>query len=483
MLILISSKLNIWKLSNGKIIHDIKVPNINEVIEDCLFVQDNLIVISNQKVNNISSQFSLIKIYQLDLENKSDKSSTLKSKYKIDRGKKLLYFPSTKRNELAILKEELNKPSIQIFKINLNYIQNSELLLESNGQVDLSSITTSSTDLFTENSNVCVTNKNNIFVIFLNTELIFIDLNSKNILLRQNIDNLDESSLKYFLSPTNIALNKLKNLQNVSTNSDDLVALGNLDNLVYINYDFTKNKVKIFESNETAKNRAFVSFVIRDKIIIGHDKLNNKLIGFDLNEMNYNPFNKSNFEISLQDSTLETYGLSNDNKYVYLIENRTTLKFYRWNNNKKIAETQLYSKVINVLCTNEYICMAMEDRRIISLLIVDPLVPNSNDKIKQLESRSKILDKKRKKMVKKLVEKSSLIDDSSSESDCNLDIFNEKDSEKEKDLEEVDRPRMPVTNVTVEEGSSSDEEEKNGEKKPKEKFAHIKKSTNFLKFS
>ena len=64
------SKLKLWNLSNGKIVHVIEYPNRNEIIEDCLCIENNLIVISNQCIDidkNIQSQFSLIKVYQLDL--------------------------------------------------------------------------------------------------------------------------------------------------------------------------------------------------------------------------------------------------------------------------------------------------------------------------------------------------------------------------------------------------------------------------------
>jgi hypothetical protein len=64
------SKLKLWNLSNGKIVHEIECPNRNEIVEDCLCIENNLIVISNQRIDAnkiIPSQFNLIKVYQLDL--------------------------------------------------------------------------------------------------------------------------------------------------------------------------------------------------------------------------------------------------------------------------------------------------------------------------------------------------------------------------------------------------------------------------------
>jgi len=54
---------------------------------------------------------------------------------------------------------------------------------------------------------------------------------------------------------------------------------------------------------------------------------------------------------------------------------------------KRIAATQLYCMAKRTICSDEYICLGMQDKRVISFLIVDPLIPNSSAKIKQLESR------------------------------------------------------------------------------------------------
>lgn len=256
--------------------------------------------------------------------------------------------------------------------------------IEPHGQIDFSQFVLTTPDLF---KTICITNKNNILVVSLDCEVVFTDLNSKSILAQHDINHQNNAkTLKYFLTPTNLALNKLTNLMNASNESDDLVALGNLNNLVFISYDYLKNKIKLYDSYDTSTSH-YESFVITQNYLVAYDKLNEQLNGFCLNNVNANPFKVQSLTISISGSILETYGLSSDCKYVYLVVNRNILKFYRWSDNNKIAETKLYNKPTHIACTDEYMALAMQDRKIISFLIVDPLVPNSSEKIKKLDSR------------------------------------------------------------------------------------------------
>ncbi len=165
----------------------------------------------------------------------------MKKKFKVDRGKNNLKFFKSNKNELIILKQETK--SIQIYIINLNEHQKSnqglDLPIEPNGRIDFSKFALSLSDLL---QTVTVTNKNSILVVSLNNEILFSDLNSKNIILQLNIDHQhNTNTLKYFLTPTNLAFNKLNNIMNASNGSDDLIGLGNLNNLVFVNYEWRLN--------------------------------------------------------------------------------------------------------------------------------------------------------------------------------------------------------------------------------------------------
>jgi len=353
-----SNRLNIWNLSNGKILNELQSSN-DITITNCLCISSSLVVIS----------VNLIEIYDLnDLK--------IKSKFKFEKKlKKSYYFKTNNESDLLIVSETLNNNQIETYKINVNETQKNTLILKPNGFIDLSSYGSIDDD------NVCLTNTNNLLVLSINSELIFIDINSKQIILKRNIEN-ETKSLKYFLTPVILSLNKLKHLK--STFNDNLIGLGNLNNLISINYDSKENKLKIYDSNDSKQlSILFESFIINENKVIAYGS-KDQLIGFNLADPS--PFSKSIFSIKLNGS-VDLFGLSLNNKYVYIVENHKILKFYRWNDNEKIGETQLYCKPINIMCTDDYLSLAMQDRRIISFLIVDPLVPHSADKIKKLESR------------------------------------------------------------------------------------------------
>lgn len=305
-------------------------------------------------------------------------------------------------SELLVLSEELNQnTSILIYEINFNEKQiESTLLLESTNRINLPFF--SSLNLFSDENNSNLTNRSNLFVICLDSQLLFIDLKNKNILVQQSINNANGSSLKYFLSPTNLILTQINNLKNVSSNSDNLVGLGNLNNLIFINFDIIRNKVTLFDSNEYGK-RSFVSFRVNESKLIAYDKLRSMIVGYNLNDT-IDLFKHYKFQINTNsDSILDAYGLSSDSNYFYINEYQRILKLYRWNDFKKISEIKLYSKASNVFCTSEYVCMSMQDRKLISYLISDPFESNNfRDKIAHLESRSDSEAKKYAELVDKM---------------------------------------------------------------------------------
>ena len=74
-------------------------------------------------------------------------------------------------------------------------------------------------------------------------------------------------------------------------------------------------------------------------------------------------------------------------EYLYVIINKKQLEFYRMTDFRKIANFPLYSTPRCVICSEEYICMAMSDKKIISFLICDPSKKIPKEKIQKLKSR------------------------------------------------------------------------------------------------
>lgn len=343
------------------------------------------------------------KKYKLTLDSKnenSDKNSSLKFRFKINKGRNIRYFLT--KSEFIILKEDFKKRSLlSINKINLDKEFNikREKSLNSKDLLDLSSCS-STNDLFTNENNGVITNKNEIFVIALNLQFVFVDLNSKTVLN------------KFTFNERSKMLNQISNLRNTSKQEDNIVCLSSWNSLIYIDYNLSLNRVLIYDSFDDLQQRIFVSFVVDENKLVAYDESNRKLIGFYLNSSNESPFKNLLFEIQLLDSKLETFGLSINGSYIYLIENQKVLKFYRWNEITRIAETFLFMNTNNVLCTDEYICMSMQDRKIISFLIVDSTVTDSDERIRRLDSRSNQNNKVQTKALKQLVEENPWWDQS-----------------------------------------------------------------------
>ena len=80
------------------------------------------------------------------------------------------------------------------------------------------------------------------------------------------------------------------------------------------------------------------------------------------------------------DRIFSQFGLSPNLKYIYFIENKRVLKFISLSNNIKnsIIEIPMYNQIRSIVCSNEFISMILQNRRVVSFLINDL---NQNEKI------------------------------------------------------------------------------------------------------
>ena len=90
---------------------------------------------------------------------------------------------------------------------------------------------------------------------------------------------------------------------------------------------------------------------------------------------------------TLETKLLDLYGLSLNSKYFYIIENKKFLKLFRTSDFKNIGEMVLYYFCDLAICSNDYLSISLQDKKVISFLIVDPKAPDNLKKIKQLKSR------------------------------------------------------------------------------------------------
>ena len=291
---------------------------------------------------------------------------------------------------MIILNEHIDKSRLDVFLLKYSVLKakKGSIPVKPSGCINLDIYACGTSTLLS--APCLLTAKNSVFVLCIEHELLFINLTTCNVLTKYSIGN-QTNSLKYFLSPTNVFSNSFLDLQPIE-NSDSLIGLDNLNNLNLIAYHLEANKFRS-ASNDWL---TFESFEIKKNIIVAFDKARNTLVGYNVDQIKsdkaenlVNPFRSQLFKIELMEAELKRFGLSSDCKYLHLIVNEKLLKFYRLDDMNLIGELLLYSSPIQMLCSDDYICMSMIDRRVISFLICDPNDPKAIDKIKSLPSRYK----------------------------------------------------------------------------------------------
>ena len=295
--------------------------------------------------------------------------------FKISKGDTYKIFPIMEdKDEFILITELASKSTLNIYRINVDdskYTSN----IQPTQSIFIPNLYNKHR-FFTDES--CVTCKNKFLVFSFEGCLIYVDISKNKILVNYYLNV--QNNLKYFINPTNIVSNRLKYVTSLEK-TDDMLALNNLNNLICVSFDSVTNQIKLL-LNEKLN---FESFKINGNILIAFDKLNNCVTAYSLDKRFF--LQKYLVFISLKDDVLETYGLSQDSKYIYVIVNSCILNFYRVENNELIANVKLYSPVLDIFCTNEYVAMSMLDKKIISLIIVDPKIKNSSQKLANLKSR------------------------------------------------------------------------------------------------
>lgn len=316
-----------------------------------------------------------------------------KIKNELDVGTDYKSLVDKSRKELFILTKENISHKIVLYHFNQDSINNKFQAVNISIQ----------TQDFETLKNSCISCLSQILVILVDNNFHFFDTKTGSNL---NTKQISESS------PSK---KKEQNYLTALDKSDDFIFLDDCGTLNYIEYDPKLNDVKI-----QTTNLIFDSFKINKNLFIGYDKTNLKLFCFDLDiTKKENSFSSVYFSIDLEEP-LNHYGLSLDNRNMYVISNKKNLKFYQINKNQveKPYEILLYSEVMSVLCTNQYITLSMRDNKVISFLINDKNNPDDTYKIIQnLPSRrepNEDLKKKNDLVLNKFLE---YLNDSSDEED------------------------------------------------------------------
>ncbi len=215
---------------------------------------------------------------------------------------------------------------------------------------------------------VTITNSDEIIVVYQKNQISFVDSKKKVLLSKKKISeewNFKKSDQnRGFLHPIK--------------GTDNLVSLNTNDQLVFIEW---KDQLVIHKSK--ASDGKFTDFQIQSDILCALDNNNLKLICFDLKHI----FDKKTFEVDLPNDSMSAFSISPNCEYIATVHDLRILSLYRVKDSMRIAHMPVYSRVNSISLSDEYITLAMHDRRLIAYLIVDVNNAQHSQRIANLESR------------------------------------------------------------------------------------------------
>ena len=212
----------------------------------------------------------------------------------------------------------------------------------------------------------CLTQKSKLVAFSSENKLLIYNLKNKVLALQKNLSDYE------------LIAKKLIKLQQVK-NSDDILCLNESNDLILVKLDdLSESNFKLIST--ASFDKKFDGYKLIDDVLALYDTVQGKLFITKLNQIE-NLFTKENiiFELDLDKNRIYTqFGVSPNLKYVSFLENKRILKFVNINNKNEIAEIPLGNQGRSMVCSNEYISMIIQNRRVISFLIVE-----KNDEIKK----------------------------------------------------------------------------------------------------
>ena len=272
------------------------------------------------------------------------------------------------------------KTTIRYYEVDLA-ILNSIDDLKIRQEINLDVLTKNGDSLLNKSTLTFKNNAECLLIIFFNSVLSLVDLKMAKVIFTKDFSQHDLNTKEYFLSPTNLITSKLDNPTAIF-NTHGFIALNNSNNLTLFRY-YPSTSIKIFQ---TTSNLKFKSFKLNKNYLIAYDLNESKLFVYSIkNILETNSFDKHEYELELRARSLFEFGLSCDQLFV--IESKKILRFYDLSKNKLLGVMPLYSESNLFTCSNDYVMLAMRDKRIISYLICDSNLEESEKKIENLKSR------------------------------------------------------------------------------------------------
>ena len=224
--------------------------------------------------------------------------------------------------------------------------------------------------------NSIITKLNELLVVTVGDDLLAIDIVKKSIVCKMSYKSL-KSQAEYFTR-----LNKIGERFIRIDNSDDLVSINTSNQLVYI--ECTKSKFNLIMSK--LNNSKYTRVETKHSVLCGYDEKGFCLNIFDKVKCIKDSFNKTKFKVTFKNNLLNDFVISENAEYLLSFELKV-ISLHRIKDGTRIAHVPMYSEILAISISTEYVAIAMQDRRIVTLLLTDPQKPDNIQRIKALESR------------------------------------------------------------------------------------------------
>ena len=234
-----------------------------------------------------------------------------------------------------------------------------------------------------EVNNACLTIQDQLLVVSNFNELFYIDTTNGKRLAKKNF-NENNSTVKYFQQNTSL-FNEKKKLFYAVHNTNDLISLNSSNQIVYISFDKSTNKIQLITS--TRLELQFKRLHLFKHCLCAYSDRTNELFVYNMNGKE--SFKSPVFTKQFNENNLQLACFSSDCDYLATIETPKLLSVFRLKDGKRIAHVPLYSDVYCISMSDHYVVIGMQDKRIISYLLVDPQRPDHKGRIECLDSRYK----------------------------------------------------------------------------------------------
>ncbi len=226
-----------------------------------------------------------------------------------------------------------------------------------------------------------------LLLIYYKNELFVIDIKNDKSIEAQKTFNDTTTILDYFIKSTKLTDGKLKYFYQVE-NTNDFISLNNLKQLVYIKYLNNEKVMKIQIIVNSKLESSIDKIGLFKHILFAYSSQKNELYAYSLKTGNKNEiFSNQILKKTFSENKLKFACTSDDCNYIATFEEQKFLSIFRLSDARIIAYVSIYNEINSIQMSHYFVVLGMQDRRILSYLLVDPLIKEHEKRTSELESR------------------------------------------------------------------------------------------------